>query len=347
MSPRHRTLARLLAVAIVAATVASACSGSKHHKASSSPAPATTAASSTPVTSSSAPAPAPTDPLTGLAVSANPVVAVKIDDTANGRPQRGIDQADVVYIEQVEGGLSRLLAIFHTNLPIVEAVRSTRNNDPEILAEYGPIGFVTSGGAPGPIATLKKSNLRASVDDWGGPGLFRDPNRSRPYNLEANLATVAKAVNAGPAVNVGFTFDANWAPLASSAAAASVTTQVGSTTVKFNYDASSGRYDRIINGSPAKAADGTVISTPNVIVQYVSVTPDPSDVDVMGSVSKFNHTVGSGKVAVFRNGHRVDGSWSRAAATSPTTFTDASGQPLALAPGGCYVLLVATGTAIS
>ncbi len=84
------------------------------------------------------PTPAAVNPLTGLGpVPTGSVVAVKIDDTANGRPQRGIDLADIVYIEQAEGGLSRLVGVFATNKPSVEAVRSVRTSDPELLSQYG------------------------------------------------------------------------------------------------------------------------------------------------------------------------------------------------------------------
>ena len=83
-----------------------------------------------PTKSSAKPAPKPKpkpkppagNPLTGVGKpSSNGVVAVKIDDTANGRPQMNLDKADIVYIEQVEGGLTRLLAIYNTQLPTVEA----------------------------------------------------------------------------------------------------------------------------------------------------------------------------------------------------------------------------------
>ena len=80
------------------------------------------------------PKPTPGNPLTGGKVTANPVVAVKIDNTSAGRPQYGISQADVVYIEQVEGGLTRMMAVFHTHLPTeVGPVRSVRTTDVELL----------------------------------------------------------------------------------------------------------------------------------------------------------------------------------------------------------------------
>ena len=159
--------------------LATACGG--HAKIKATPSPSTTVASSTPAAPSTsvasttaAPAPAPVNPLTGLApVPAGPVVGVKIDDTPNGRPMRNINLADVVYIEQVEGGLTRLLAVFATNKPAGRlSVRSTRASDPELVAQYGPIDYVASGGASEPVAGARRSRRsRATIGDRNGPGL--------------------------------------------------------------------------------------------------------------------------------------------------------------------------------
>lgn len=348
MSARRRRTGGLVAAALGVSLLLAGCSSHHTHRtaATVTPTPTTPA----PVTTSAPapkPAPKPVDPLTGGTVSKNPVVAVKIDDTAAGRPQRGIDQADLVYIEQVEGGLARLLAVFHTRLPVVEAVRSTRANDPELLGQYGAIGYVASGGGGNSLTVLKQSGLRASIDDWNGPGLFRDPNRPMPYNLEADLTAVARAVKAGPARSIGFTFPSAAAFLASTPSASHVSTYVGGTPVRFNYAPALKRYVRIVGGTPLVAADGAQVTTANVIVQYVRVTPDGTDVDVAGNTSMYTHSIGTGKVVVFRNGHRVDGSWSRPNIHAGTTLTNAKGQPIPLAPGGEYVLLVATGTPIT
>jgi hypothetical protein len=333
-----------LVCVVAAATALSACGGSHPKKKP----PATTAAATS---SSAAPTPTPTptaaavNPLTGGAPNSNYVVAVKIDDTANGRPQVNIDKADIVYIEQVEGGLTRLLAVFNTSLPTVEAVRSTRAGDPEILAAYGPIAYVASGGAPNPLAVLDKSNLKSDINDRGGPGFQRDGNRGAPYNLRANLAQIAKIKNGAKATDVGFTWSAA-APVGAPAGT-SVHTRVGGTPVQFNWDAKLGRYVRLIGGAVQHTASGTTISTPNVIVQFCKVTEYDADRDVLGNPNMYTHTIGTGKVVVFRNGKQVAGTWSRPSATAGTAYTDATGKPIALAPGGAWVVLVATNAPLS
>ena len=61
---------------------------------------------------------------------------------------------------------------------------------------------------------------------------------------------------------------------------------------------------------------------------------NPADVDLEGNPSQYTHSIGRGGVAISRNGHRIDGSWSRANLTSGTTLRDTTGQPITLAPGG-------------
>ncbi len=337
---------------ISALALITACGGGAKAKPSATPT-STPASSTEPVStsaapSSSAPVAAPVNPLTGLGpVPSGPVVAVKIDDTPNGRPMRNINQADVVYIEQVEGGLTRLLAVFATNKPIVESVRSTRASDPELVAQYGAIDYVASGGAANPLQVLDDSPLKTTINDRNGPGFARDNNRSMPYNLTADLAKVSAALNGNGVQNVGFTWSADTTSLAADPSGASLATVVGATPVKFTYDSASGKYDRVIGGVTQKQSDGAIVATPNVIVQFCSVTPYPQDIDVNGNPSQYTHSIGSGNVSIFRNGKRIDGTWSRASATSPTTFTGADGQPIALQPGGTWVVLVANGTALT
>lgn len=71
---------------------------------------------------------------------------VKIDDTPPAHPQAGLEDADVVYIEQVEGGLTRLAAVFSSNIPtVIGPVRSARISDIEILKQFGRVAFAYSG----------------------------------------------------------------------------------------------------------------------------------------------------------------------------------------------------------
>jgi hypothetical protein len=341
MTFSSRTVGTAKIACVIAAAVALTACGGSGHKTSATSTPATTPVPTPTTTAAPKPVVKAVNPLTGGVPSSHGVVAVKIDDTGNGRPQVNIDQADVVYIEEVEGGLTRLLAVFDSALPTVEAVRSTRAADPEILAQYGPIAYAASGGASNPLQVLDKSPLKTTINDRGGPGFARDGDRGAPYNLRANLATIAKDLKSPKAKSVGFTWSASTAQLAGTPAGTSLKTLVGGTSVDFVYDVRTHQYRRYIGGSAQSTAAGKPIETPNVIVQFCSVTTYPQDIDVNGNPNMYTHTVGKGKVVVFRDGRRVTGVWSRSSATGGTKFVS-GGKSINLAPGGTWVVLVAT-----
>lgn len=326
-----------IVASVAALTALAACGGSHHGKQQSTP--PSSASRTTPG------APPPINPLTGGAPSRNPAVAVKIDDTGNGRPQLGIDAADIVYIEQVEGGLTRLLAVYTTKLPTVEPVRSTRVGDPDLALQFGPIDYVASGGSHGELAPLDKSLLRSAIGDRGAAGFDRDPNRSAPFNLRADLAAIAAKLKGPRTKDIGLTWSAKLANTPSGSGAR-VATTVGGTPVTFTWSAARHRYVRTIDGTAQKAADGAFVETPNVVVQACPVTTFTGDIDQDGNPAKVTHTVGKGTVSVFRDGQRVDGSWSRASTGDGTHLVDAHGRPIALAPGGAWFVLVATGTKV-
>jgi hypothetical protein len=290
----------------------------------------------------STPSPPAVNPLTGGKWSDNPVIAVKIEDTALGRPQVNIDKADLVYVEQVEGGLTRLLAVFNTALPTVEPVRSTRPSDPELALQFGHIIFVASGGSRAGIAPLDKSPLRSVINDRGGPGFSRDPKRSAPENLRADLARIAAKVKGPKARSIGLVWSTALTA-AQTRPGVAVRTRVGGTPVTFRWDPKLHRYARIIDGRVQHTAAGDVIATPNVVVQFCRVDVYKKDRDVLGNPAQYTHTVGSGRAVVFRDGRRIEGTWSRQAVGDGTTLRDSTGQAVALAPGGAWFVLVATG----
>jgi hypothetical protein len=316
--------------------------------ATSAPTSTSAAPTVTPTPTAAKPKPvAAVNPLTGIgAPPAGPVLAVKIDDTESGRPSVGLSQADVVYIEQAEGGLTRMVAVFGTHKPTVEAVRSVRASDAELLSQYGPITLVASGGGGDSLTTLDASIVKGVINDRGGPGFGRDGSRPSPYNLTSNLAQVAAAVRTARSRNVGFAFSAAYPLAAKAPVATSISTVVGSTPVTFVWDASLHRYVRTIAGQRLVYADGNQAATTNVLVQLCSVTLNPRDVDVVGNPSQFTHSVGSGRAVLFRNGRRIEGVWSRTSAGAPTRFIASDGHTMLFAPGGVYVVLATKGAPV-
>ena len=224
-----RRLTRVIGVLAVPLLVVAGCSsgGDSAVGISASPSPsATTAASpslsptptptpSTAPTPEPAPAPEPppppaTDPLTGGDVVDGPVIAVKVDNTSSGLPQYGIGDADIIYVEQVEGGLTRLMAVFHTTLPgEVGAVRSVRSTDTELLPVFGVPALVFSGGGGGPLSRLAATSTIAVSEEGGAGGFWRSSSASTPYNLHADVGAIAtQTAGLSPARGIGFVFAA-------------------------------------------------------------------------------------------------------------------------------------------
>jgi hypothetical protein len=115
--------------------------------------------------------------------------------------------------------------------------------------------------------------------------------------------------------------------------------------VLWRYDASSNSYLRYYNNlqTPATVSDGAQLSATNVIVQAVQVSPSPYVEDPTGTHENYVTTTGTGTVLIFRNGEEVRGTWHRASLHAVTTYLDAQGKPIALAPGRTWVELIPAG----
>lgn len=287
------------------------------------------------------------NPLTGLpGLPKHPVIAVKIDDTASGRPQLGLEAADLVYVEQVESGVTRLLAVFASRQPaVVGPVRSVRSSDPELLAAYGHPALAYSGGAGVPVATLRRSRVAdASVQRFGA-AYRRLGSRRAPYNLVVNLQRLAGAVRGISAPrDIGLRWARSDPRVTAARTVTAVSVTVGKTRLDWRWEPESRRWqlhDR--GGSVRRTGSGAVVATPNLVVPFSRARTDPTDVDVLGAPSVYTSTVGTGRLLLFRDGRVLSGTWARARAASATSYLDAARKPLTLEPGGAWVLLAATG----
>jgi hypothetical protein len=345
VNARLRSFVAIGAIALCTLGATTACSGGKK-KVAATVAPTTaTSATAKPAPAPAAkpkprPTPKPVNPLTGGAPTKGPVIAVKIDDTAPGRPQRNIDQANIVYVEEVEAGLDRLIAVYDTSKPVVGYVRSIRLSDPELLLQYGKITLAASGGSHPSLRTLKASKLPSWINDNHAPYFVRAPHPGDHgyINLTLNLAKVSQKIKTAGARNVGFVWNAKPAGLSALPKANRLTTRVGVQAIQFVYNAKTRRYIRVIGGVEQKAADGKYISTPNVIVEQCKIT-NTRYLDVNRNPQQFTHSIGRGVLRLFRNGRVYAGTWSRKSLDSPTILRDSKGRQITLMPGGAWVVL--------
>jgi hypothetical protein len=359
MTRTSRSTRIVVVTTVVVGLLATACTGSdKKSKSSESASPPATSTSAS-ATTTPTPTPKPTgpkplakNPYTGIGpVPKLPTVAVKIDDTAPGRPQVGIDKADIVYLEAVEGGLTRLAALFGTNKPTVGYVRSTRPSDPDLLRQYGKITEAFSGGQQVSRNILDNAGLHGWDLGAGVPYFYRVVRPESDYiNVKLDLAALAKHVKTNAPKSNGWTFNPNLAGLTTTPAPAMNTVVTGSyatgTPVSFHWDATLKRYVRYIDGVRQHAADGNAVSATNVVVLSCKIVSFPQDKDVNGNPAQFTYTIGTGKASVFRQGRRIDGTWTRAKAADGTTLRTAAGKAMPLAPGNTWVVLVRNGIAV-
>jgi len=332
---------RFAAVAGATALVMSGCS----HKTTTGK-PATT--SSAPAASAVPPVcPLTGQPAPGGTVPNRPALAIKVENSPESRPPTGLDTADIVYEEAVEGGITRFVVVYQCqDAARVEPVRSARLQDIDILSQFGKPLFGDAGGSPPTEAALtaaEKAGTLVRVSSFGpaGGAYHRDPAR---HNDEHSLYTSTQELYSRPeakglpAPKPVFTYSAS--PTAGGIPGATV--HVGFSQysdVFWRWDAGSSTYKRFYGTTPANDSSGKQISTTNVTVQSVAITMSTFIEDPSGSHQPIATLIGSGAAYVCRAGTCVKGTWSRPSAADVTKYLDASGAPIPLAPGATWVEL--------
>ena len=275
-------------------------------------------------------------PLTGQygpAAIKRPALAIKIDNVDNARPHIGLNRADVVYEEMVEGNLTRLIGVFHSQTPpVVGPVRSVRVSDFDILAAYNRPLLAASGANRGVLNALSDAPIvdvnALRVDEY-----WRASNRSAPHNLltsPAGLWSHAPA-NAGPPPVM---FTTGTQPTVGEPRPGGVAVEFGRASVRWRWDAAAEVWRRTQNGTAHVDSTGRPIGAENVIVMVVNYTANWIDAE-----SPEAHTVGRLRALVFTNGTWTDGFWERDSATEPIRFVDRDGDPIVLRPGQTWIEL--------
>jgi hypothetical protein len=297
----------------------------------------------------------PRHPLTGLELGgesvSGPSIAVKIDNTADGRPQVGIAAADVVFEELVEGGVTRYLAIFHTAVPDeVGPVRSGRPQDADLVPSFGGV-FVFSGvGNSNVREIIRGTGLQLVEHDTSGgtpDGAYflRSDRKPAPWNLHIEAASLLESYSDLAAPVQQFLFKT--APEEASAFVDGVPAEeisvIFSNGIKSNWewDAATGTYLKfLLNGSPDTDANGTQISATNLLI----FTPNYSDVEGLPSAK-----VGQTREAAFiaTGGKLISGVFDTTEFGAPIKLFHGEEQPVFLSPGKTFILLPPGGGSIA
>jgi len=288
-------------------------------------------------------------PLTGLPMKNgrpdNPVFVVKIENTGNGAPQYGLDKADMVFEQLVEGGLTRLAALFYSDLPSkVGHVRSMRATD---IGIAGPVNgqLVASGGAGGTSKRVKSAGINVSSEDNGAPGFSSDTAKVRPYNRLINLQTLAKKTKSSP-------IKSNYLPWLTKPAKTTPTPSEGATpapepktATKVDVGFSNSTHTRWefkdntwqrVNGY---AAPGRDFKADTLLVLYARVG-DAGYTDPAGNPVPETIFEGSGKGMVLHGNTATDVTWTKKTLKDQITLADKDGKPVGIDPGRVWVELV-------
>ncbi|WP_189747898.1 DUF3048 domain-containing protein [Streptomyces tendae] len=269
------------------------------------------------------------------APASGPVLAVKVDNVREARPQTGLEAADVVYAEPVEAGLSRLMAIYATELPAsVGPVRSARESDLELLGQFDRPVLAFSGAQSKLLPLIDKAPLRAEPPGEDSDAYVRAADRQAPHNLYLRPGELLRKPSGGAALTTGFTYGK--AP-AGGRAESTRTVRYPSASFTFTWSGSRDRWLVSMDGSPARTADGGRLAPATVVVQHVKVRESDFR-DFRGSNSPYVESVGSGEAEVLRDGRAYDATWKRGAAADGTTFTTGDGKPLNFAEGQVWVV---------
>jgi hypothetical protein len=274
-------------------------------------------------------------PFTGEPISElGPELIFKIDNVAQARPPTGLNQADLIYLLPVEGGLSRIFAVFSSHFPpVVGPVRSSRAEDIELLKQFGRPAFAFSGAQPRLLPVVQHARI---VDLYSGlvGGYFRDDHRIAPYNLYAHTRTLlAEAKGASKARNIGFTFGP---PPAGGTPVRSYSVAYPAAAFTFRWSGAEHRWLSWMDGKAADDAAGQQLGGRTIVIQSVDVSA--SDFLELGIKPPYANTVGRGSAVVLRDGRAYQAVWSRPLADGGTKFTTPGGGPMPFARGQVWVV---------
>ncbi len=276
-------------------------------------------------------------PYRGSVAAQGPVIAVKFDNSRRARPHHNLDQADIVYVEKVEGGMSRLMGVYSSRIPrSIGPVRSARESDVELLRQFGRPALAYSGVRSALREYLENSPIHIRPHHELPGAYFREPGRSAPHNLFVNPAAVLdSAPRASQAHDIGFRFGA--APPRGGTPTASRTVRYRAASHTFRWSPVQQRWHISFDGEPARLTTGGQLSARTIVIQKVHMPPSQYR-DVNGAPTPYIKTVGEGRATVLRDGRAYETTWRRPDAQSGTTFTLNDGRRMPFATGQVWIV---------
>lgn len=243
---------------------------------------------------------------------------VSIDNNGPARPQSGLDKADRVYEIIAEGGITRFLAIFHSQeAEKIGPVRSARYYFTYIVKGHN-LPFAHAGGSTQALNLIRELKLKDLDEIYNAGGyFFRTKDRKMPYNLYTSTELLTKGSEAKnykllplKPLEQGIVSggeDTNEIDI--------IYNKIEKYLYKVSYQWDGQRYQRYINGSPHKTLEGNEIYTENVIV-LAAKTRDVVTDQLRSEVD----LIGKGEALFFTDGKVYKGSWEKPQAQSEFNF---------------------------
>lgn len=359
---------RMLAAAVVAAGVTlAACSGDDGGAVDTTAVPTTSATTTTQTPGTTAPAttapaatqpattvaettttttipPIPRQPLTGqpLASTAEivnrPALVVKIDNASSARRNHsGLQHADIVFEEMVEGRITRFAAVFHSrDSDPVGPIRSGRTQDVDLLTALRQPLFAWSGGNPGVTRAIAESTF---VDlNWQKtPNTYYRGAGSVPHNLYSSTPRLWQHVPFGhpgaPPQQFHYLADDQ---AFQGDPVTGVDVGIGSVDIAWDWAPELGTFVRSQNGTPHFDVVNGLINATNVVLMVVEY--QPSRVDTRSPEAQ---TLGNGPAYILSDGKAIEGRWVRETADQPISLEiEGTRQVIPINPGNTWVELV-------
>lgn len=278
-------------------------------------------------------------PLTGLEAPASlakkPVVAVKIDNTYASEPQVGLGSADMVVEELVEGGITRLAALFHSKIPAdVGPVRSMRASDIGVVKPMDAT-LVASGAARVTLGRLQQGGVTYYTE--GGPGFYRERSRRAPYNLFVRLPDLVAKLKAPASPLPAYLPWGTEADFAGVSPAKKILVKFSSaTTTKFSYSAKTKKY---LNTN-THAGSSDQFKADSVLVLRVREV-DAGYRDPAGNPVPESLFFGKGSMMLFHGGQVLRGTWVKPKRESVVTLRTTAGD-ITIPAGKVWIELLPT-----
>lgn len=294
-------------------------------------------------------------PLTGMPLDkpwSGQATAVVINNLKAAMPQHGISQADIFYEVEVEGDITRCLAIFTdlSGVSVIGPIRSARTYYNSLAVSYDA-PLVHCGGSEGLALSGRYGASGDTIANWehidqayNGKYFYRDKDRlNSGFSYEHTLFTKgellqqamdAKGYNTPTDKSFGLQFSDSVTLNGENAEEVVIKFKAGKTT-KLVYSAATQNYKMVQHGQDhVDGNTGNVVTFKNVIAIYTNEWYHPD------GMHKLYDTIGSGKGYAAINGKIVPILWNRESLRSPFTYTLEDGTPLVLEAGNSYIALV-------